>query len=103
MTDCSQQPDREPEETGQGWDLTDSPLQPNNIVIEPATVLRAGDDMTYSMTSWPRGMALIIDNEDFETLPPRRGSHIDSDCLARSYSLSVHNNKSCEVKLSSKK
>ena len=39
--------------------------------------------MTYSLTSWPRGMALIIDNEDFESLPPRRGSHIDSDCLAR--------------------
>ena len=43
--------------------------------------------MTYSMTSWPRGMALIIDNEDFETLPPRRGSHIDSDCLARYFNL----------------
>jgi len=83
MTDCSQQ-SAGPEQR-QGWDLTDSPLQPNNIVIEPARVLRVGDDMTYTMTSWPRGMALIIDNEDFETLPPRRGSHIDSECLARLY------------------
>ena len=84
MTDCSQPAiDEDSKSKVEGFDLTDSPLQPSNIVIEPATVLRAGDDMTYSMTSWPRGMALIIDNEDFETLPPRRGSHIDSDCLAR--------------------
>ena len=84
MTDCSQHLSEEDSRSKvEGFDLTDSPLQPNNIVIEPATVLRAGDEMTYSMTSWPRGMALIIDNEDFETLPPRRGSHIDSDCLAR--------------------
>ena len=33
--------------------------------------------MTYKMTSQNRGMALIIDNEEFETLPPRRGSHIE--------------------------
>lgn len=33
MTDCHQQ---EVGEQGVGWDLTDSPLQPNNIVIEPA-------------------------------------------------------------------
>jgi len=86
MTDCSQHLSEEDSRSKvEGFDLTDSPLQPNNIVIEPATVLRAGDEMTYSMTSWPRGMALIIDNEDFETLPPRRGSHIDSDCLARLY------------------
>lgn len=69
----------------QGTDCTHSPLQPNHIVIKPSRVLRGCDGMTYSMTSWPRGMALIIDNEDFETLPPRRGSHIDSDCLARLY------------------
>ena len=31
-TDCSQQG----REEGRGWDLTDSPLQPDNIVIEPA-------------------------------------------------------------------
>lgn len=39
--------------------------------------------MTYKMTSQTRGMALIIDNEEFETLPPRRGSHVDTDCLSR--------------------
>lgn len=39
--------------------------------------------MTYKMTSQNRGMALIIDNENFETLPPRRGSHVDKDCLAQ--------------------
>lgn len=39
--------------------------------------------MTYKMTSQNRGMALIIDNEEFETLPPRRGSHVDKDCLAQ--------------------
>jgi hypothetical protein len=26
---------------------------------------------------------LLIDNEDFATLPPRRGSHVDSACLTR--------------------
>ncbi len=26
---------------------------------------------------------LLIDNEDFDTLPPRRGSHVDSACLTR--------------------
>jgi hypothetical protein len=35
------------------------------------------------MTSSPRGLALLIDNEDFDTLPPRRGSHVDSACLTR--------------------
>lgn len=69
----------------QSLDLTDSPIQPNQIVIEPASVLREENSMTYKMTSNPRGMALIIDNEDFENLPPRRGSHIDSDCLAKLY------------------
>ena len=44
---------------------------------------REEDDMTYKMTSQHRGMALIIDNEDFETLPPRRGSHVDTNCLAK--------------------
>ena len=39
--------------------------------------------MTYKMTSQTRGMALIIDNEEFETLPPRRGSQVDTDCLSR--------------------
>ena len=39
--------------------------------------------MTYRMGSSPRGLALLIDNEDFETLPPRRGSHVDSACLTR--------------------
>ena len=39
--------------------------------------------MTYKMTSTTKGMALIIDNEDFETLPPRRGSHVDTNCLAK--------------------
>ena len=39
--------------------------------------------MTYKMTSQTRGMALIIDNEEFETLPPRRGSNVDTECLAR--------------------
>jgi len=69
----------------QSIDLTDSPIQPNQIVIESASMLREEDNMTYKMTSNPRGMALIIDNEDFENLPPRRGSHIDSDCLAKLY------------------
>jgi len=69
----------------QSFDLTDSPIQPSQIVIEPAQVLREENYMTYKMTSNPRGMALIIDNEEFENLPPRRGSHIDSDCLARLY------------------
>jgi len=69
----------------QSIDLTDSPIQANQIVIEPASVLREGDGMTYKMTSNPRGMALIIDNEDFENLPPRRGSHIDADCLTKLY------------------
>ena len=69
----------------QSIDLTDSPIQPNQIVIEPAAVFREENSMTYKMTSNPRGMALIIDNEDFENLPPRRGSHIDSDCLAKLY------------------
>jgi hypothetical protein len=35
------------------------------------------------MMSSPRGLALLIDNEDFSTLPPRRGSHVDSACLTR--------------------
>ena len=39
--------------------------------------------MTYRMGSSPRGLALLIDNEDVETLPPRRGSHVDSACLTR--------------------
>lgn len=69
----------------QSIDLTDSPIQPNQILIEPASVLRQENSMTYKMTSNPRGMALIVDNEDFENLPPRRGSHIDSDCLAKLY------------------
>lgn len=67
----------------QSFDLTDSPLHPSQIVVEPATVLREEDQMTYKMTSQNRGMALIIDNENFETLPPRRGSHVDKDCLAQ--------------------
>ena len=66
-------------------DLTDSPLQPSQIQVEPATVLREEDRMTYRMTSHPRGMALIIDNEEFETLPSRRGSSVDTDCLAQLY------------------
>lgn len=66
-------------------DLTDSPLQPSQIQVEPATVLREEDGMTYRMTSHPRGMALIIDNEEFETLPSRRGSSVDTDCLAQLY------------------
>ena len=41
--------------------------------------------MTYRMTSQTRGLALIIDNEDFETLPSRRGSSVDTDCLAKLY------------------
>ena len=41
--------------------------------------------MTYRMTSHTRGLALIIDNEDFETLPSRRGSSVDTDCLAKLY------------------
>merc|ERR1711884_676738 len=67
----------------QSFDLTDSPLHPSQIIVEPATVLREEDQMTYKMTSQNRGMALIIDNENFETLPPRRGSHVDKDCLAQ--------------------
>ena len=39
--------------------------------------------MTYKMTSSPRGFALIVDNEEYDTLPPRRGSHVDSGCLAQ--------------------
>jgi len=66
-------------------DLTDSPLQPSQIQVEPASVLREEDSMTYRMTSQTRGLALIIDNEDFETLPSRRGSSVDTDCLAKLY------------------
>ena len=62
---------------------TDSPLQPSQIQVEPAMVMRQEDGMTYRMTSHPRGMALIIDNEDFENLPSRRGSSVDTDCLAK--------------------
>jgi hypothetical protein len=51
--------------------------------VPVAQVLRGEDAMTYRMVSSPRGLALLIDNEDFETLPPRRGSHVDSACLAR--------------------
>ena len=38
----------------------------------------------------PRGYALIIDNEEFENLPARRGSHVDSDCLSRLYQQARH-------------
>jgi len=46
-------------------------------------VFHEEDRMTYKMTSSPRGFALIVDNEEYDTLPPRRGSHVDSGCLAQ--------------------
>jgi len=67
----------------QSFDLTDSPIHPSQIQVEPASILREEDKMTYKMTSQNKGMALIIDNEEFETLPPRRGSHVDTECLAK--------------------
>ena len=39
--------------------------------------------MTYKMTSSPRGFCLIIDNEDYDSLPPRRGSQVDAECLTQ--------------------
>jgi len=64
-------------------DLTDSPIQPNQISVLQASVFHEEDSMSYKMTSSPRGFALIIDNEEYDTLPPRRGSHVDSQCLTQ--------------------
>jgi len=62
-------------------DLTDSPIQPHQISVLEAPVFHAEDSMSYKMSSSPRGFCLIIDNEDYDALPPRRGSHVDSECL----------------------
>eukprot|EP00088_Acartia_fossae_P065231 TRINITY_DN8041_c0_g1_i1.p1 TRINITY_DN8041_c0_g1~~TRINITY_DN8041_c0_g1_i1.p1 ORF type:complete len:472 (+),score=102.62 TRINITY_DN8041_c0_g1_i1:123-1538(+) len=67
----------------QNIDLTDSPIHPNQISVLEAPVYRAEDNMTYKMSSSPRGFCLIIDNEDYDSLPPRRGSHVDSECLVQ--------------------
>ena len=48
-----------------------------------AGVFHQEDSMTYKMTSSPRGFALVVDNEDYDTLPPRRGSHVDAACLTQ--------------------
>eukprot|EP00057_Strongylocentrotus_purpuratus_P035470 XP_799258.3 PREDICTED: caspase-3 isoform X2 [Strongylocentrotus purpuratus] len=34
-------------------------------------------DLVYKMKSKPRGIALIINNKNFKTMPPRRGTDID--------------------------
>jgi len=62
-------------------DLTDSPIHPHQISVLEAAVFHPEDSMSYKMSSSPRGFCLIIDNEDYDTLPPRRGSHVDSECL----------------------
>jgi len=67
----------------QTMDLTDSPIQPNQISVLQATVFHEENSMTYKMSSSPRGFALIVDNEEYDALPPRRGSHVDSQCLTQ--------------------
>lgn len=67
----------------QSLDLTDSPLQPHQISVLEASMFRGEDDITYKMSSSPRGFCMIIDNEDYDDLPPRRGSHVDCECLTQ--------------------
>ena len=53
------------------------------FLVEQATVFHEENNMTYKMSSSPRGFALIVDNEEYDSLPPRRGSHVDSQCLTQ--------------------
>jgi len=65
------------------WENNTTPLTVKVIKTAPGVSNNRTNVRTYKMDSVPRGLALIIDNENFdnEVLPTRTGSLVDSNNL----------------------
>ena len=72
--------------------------------VQPDTSSRQSDNQhreRYEMSSRPHGIAVIINNEEFDTLSPREGTLIDEKNLIQTfrylgYSVEVHREKSSQ-------